>query len=69
VTPRPGYLAPPETAVLTPAQVAQWLQVSERQLDRLDGLPWFEVGGKRSRRVAVSEMLKWIAQQSQRKAG
>jgi hypothetical protein len=71
MTPRPAVppYAPPETAVLTPAQTAQWLQVSERQLERIEGFPWVTVGGPRSRRVAVRDVLRWIEKQSQGKVG
>lgn len=52
--------APAETAVLTPAQLATWLQVSERQIERWDGVPWFYVGGSRSKRVLVRDVLRWL---------
>jgi hypothetical protein len=49
----------PETAVLTPPQLAAWLQVSERQLERIDGIPWVTFG-KRSRRALVRSVLTWM---------
>ena len=61
-------IAPGETAVLTPAELARWLQISERQLERLDdeaakrgkpGIPWVTFG-KRSRRALVRSVLTWL---------
>ena len=52
-------LAPPETALLTPAELARWFQISERQVDRLEGLPWVTFG-KRSRRALVRSVLAWL---------
>ena len=62
-----GYLAPPETAVLTLEQLAAWLQVSPRQVERAAWVPWFTVGGTRSRRVLVRDVLKALAERA--KAG
>ena len=68
MTPRPAVLrrpaelravAPPETAVLTPAELARWLHISERQLDRIDGVPYVTFG-KRSRRAVVRDVLAWL---------
>lgn len=53
------FVAPPETAVLTPAQLARWLQISERQVERLEGVPW-ERFGSRTRRVLVRKMIDWM---------
>jgi hypothetical protein len=52
-------VAPPDTAMLTPAQLAQWLQISERQVERLEGVPW-ERFGSRTRRVLVRKMIDWL---------
>lgn len=66
MTRQPGFLAPPETAVLTPRQLAAWLQVSERQLDRLEGMPCVYVGGARSKRYVVRDVLEWLHAQAAR---
>jgi len=66
VTPRPAELralAPPETALLTPAELARWFQISERQLDRLPGIPNVTFG-KRSRRALVRSVLDWLEAQA-----
>lgn len=52
-------LAPPETALLTPAELARWFQISERQVDRLEGIPWVTFGA-RSRRALVRSVLAWL---------
>jgi hypothetical protein len=60
--PRPAELlaaAPPDNALLTPKQIAAWFQVSERQVDRLDGIPWVTFGA-RSRRALVRSVLAWL---------
>ena len=51
------FIAPPETAVLTPEQLAAWLQVSGRQLDRMGAIPYFLAGGTRSKRYLVRTVL------------
>lgn len=59
MTPRPAEiraLAPAETALLTPAELARWFQVSERQVERLEGIPWVTFGA-RSRRALVRSVL------------
>jgi hypothetical protein len=55
-------LAPAETALLTPAELARWFQISERQLDRLPGIPYVTFG-KRSRRALVRSVLAWLESQ------
>lgn len=60
--------APADTAVLTPAQLASWLQISQRQLERIDWLPVVELGGSRSKRYlvrAVARALEERARQGQ----
>ena len=68
VTPRPAELriiAPPETALLTPEQVAAWFQISPRQVDRLQGLPWVTLGA-RGRRLLVRSGLAWLEAKGKR---
>lgn len=60
----PGYLAPPETAILTPEQLAAWFQVSGRQVERMDDIPCFLAGGTRSRRYLVKSVLQWLEAQA-----
>ena len=62
MTPRPAEIravAPPETALLTPAELARWFQISERQVERLEGIPWVTFGA-RSRRALVRSVLAWL---------
>jgi hypothetical protein len=59
------YPDPPETRILTPEQLAEWLQVSERQVERMDAIPYFLAGGKRSKRYLVRTVLAWLDKQSQ----
>jgi hypothetical protein len=72
MTPRPAAVrvlarirstAPPETAVLTAEQLATWLQISPRQVDRLAGIPWVTFGA-RSRRALVRSVLAWLETQA-----
>ncbi len=61
--PRPAVLlaaAPADNAVLTSKQLATWLQVWERQIDRLQGCPYVLVGGSRSKRFPVRLVLRWL---------
>lgn len=51
---------PPETAVLTPKQLCRWLQISERQLCRIEGLPSTTLGGEHTRRYVVRDVLAWL---------
>ena len=60
-----AYVAPPETALLTPRQLAAWLQVSERQVERLEGIPWVRMG-KRGRRALVRSVLAWLETQARK---
>jgi len=55
VTPRPALLhdlapatTPDPDAILTCRQVAQWLQLTPRQVQRL-GIPYFDLGPKNRR--------------------
>ena len=57
---RAGAVAPSETALLTPEQVAAWFQISPRQVERLKGVPWVTFGA-RSRRALVRSVLTWLA--------
>lgn len=54
-----GDLAPPETAVLNPEQLAAWFQVSGRQVERIPNLPYVIIGGptSRSKRYLVRTVL------------
>lgn len=60
----PRFTAPPETAILTPEQLAAWLQISPRQLERMGGVPCFLAGGTRSRRYLVKAVLAWLEAQT-----
>ena len=48
----------PRDALLTPAEVADWLQVARRQLQRL-GIPWIDLGRK-TPRYQVKDVLAWL---------
>ena len=50
--------APPREAVLTPAQVCEWLQISIRQLHRMD-LPAIRLG-RRTVRYSVEQVLEHL---------
>ncbi len=50
--------APPRESVLTPEQVCAWLQISSRQLHRLD-LPTIRLG-KRTVRYSVEQVLEHL---------
>jgi len=54
----PEVLAYPEEAVLTIEQVAEWLQVSKRQAERLS-IPCFYLG-TRTRRYLGKSVLEFI---------
>jgi hypothetical protein len=72
VLPRPRVLlatAPPDNAVLTPKQLAAWFQISERQVDRIDGLPYVLFGGSRSKRHPVRLVLRWLETLERRQEG
>ena len=59
--PRPGFSAPPETALLTAAELATWFQVSPRQLERIPGLPSVLLGaGAQGQRYLVRAVLAWL---------
>lgn len=44
--------------LLTAAEVAQWLKISPRQVQRLQ-VPWIDLGRK-TRRYEVGEILTWL---------
>ena len=48
----------PETAVLELAHVAQWLRISERQVERLD-IP-FSLLGKRTKRYLARDVIAYL---------
>jgi hypothetical protein len=48
---------PPE-ALLTAAEVGDWLKVSTRQVQRL-GIPWIDLGRK-TRRYQVKDVVAWL---------
>jgi len=48
---------PPE-ALLTAAEVGNWLKVAPRQVQQL-GVPWIDLGRK-SRRYQVKDILAWL---------
>ena len=54
----------PLGAVLTREQVAEWLQVRPRQLDRM-GVPYLDLGHK-TKRYLATDVEAWL--ESQRKA-
>ncbi len=55
--------APPETAVLTRAECAEWLGCSVRHLARLD-IPCVKL--RRLVRYSVSDVLRWLQTGEQR---
>ncbi len=67
-TRRKSFLAPADNAVLTPAQLARWLQISERQLERRDDIPWVSLG-KRTRRVLVRDMITVLQSRARKNGG
>ena len=50
--------APPREAVLTPEQLCAWLQISHRQLHRLD-VPCIRLG-RRTVRYSVEQVLEHL---------
>ena len=61
--------APADNAVLTAAQLAKWLQISERQVDRLRGIPYVPAGGTRSKRYLVRTVVTWLEAQKHEQKG
>lgn len=55
-------VAPEPTAVLTPEEVAAWLKVRPRQLERLK-VPCVKLG-HRTRRYLAREVLSWLESRS-----
>lgn len=65
MTPRPTDLravAPPENALLTPAELARWFQISPRALDRIEGVPYVRFGKRK--RALVRSVLAWLEARS-----
>jgi hypothetical protein len=64
MTPRPASLAlvvpamPDPDAILTCQQVADWLQISPRQVQRL-GIPYFDLGPK-NRRYRARDVMAYL---------
>ena len=48
----------PREAVLTAAEVAEWLKIARRQVQRL-GIPWIDLGRK-TPRYQVKDVLAWL---------
>ena len=48
----------PQDAVLTAADVAAWLKIARRQVQRL-GIPWIDLGRK-TPRYQVKDVLAWL---------
>ena len=61
--------APADNSVLTAKQVAAWLQIGERQLDRIPGLPYVPAGGTRSKRYLVRTVVTWLETQKREQKG
>jgi len=55
--PLPSVPSAPD-AILTPAQVAAWLQVKPRQVQRL-GVPCIDMGRK-TKRYCVADVRAWL---------
>lgn len=56
---KPGPISYPPEAVLNIKQVAEWLQVSVRTVERLD-VP-FSLIGKRTKRFVAADVLAFLA--------
>ena len=54
-------LPPPPDAILTRQDVAAWLQVRPRQVERL-GVPFFDLGLK-TKRYRAGDVLEWLERQ------
>src|SRR5437899_1093544 len=48
----------PRDALLTAAEVAKWLEIAPRQVQRL-GMPWIDLGRK-TPRYQVKDVLAWL---------
>ncbi len=48
----------PRDALVTADEVAEWLKVARRQVQRL-GIPWIDLGRKTSR-YQVQDILTWL---------
>ncbi len=56
--PRAAFGELPPNALLTPDEVATWLHVARRQVQRL-GIPWIDLGRK-TPRYQVKDVLAWL---------
>lgn len=62
-----AFLAvPAPNAILTTAEVAAWLRVHPRQVQRL-GVPCLNLGHK-TKRYRAADVIAWLAKQARRKA-
>ena len=55
---RPPAGSPAPDAILTCREVADWLQLTPRQVQRL-GIPYFDLGVK-NRRYRAQDVLAWL---------
>ncbi len=63
----PVTAPPAPDAILTRAEVAEWLKVQPRQVERL-GVPCLELGRK-TKRYLVRDVLAWLEAQRRRATG
>ena len=56
--PKPALGDMPPDTVLTADEVADWLKVARRQVQRL-GIPWIDLGRK-TPRYQVKDVLAWL---------
>ena len=56
--PRASFGGLPPNTLLTADEVADWLQVTRRQVQRL-GIPWIDLGRK-TPRYQVKDVLVWL---------
>lgn len=54
----PAATRAPLDAILTPAEVAAWLKIKPRQVQRL-GIPFFDLGLK-TKRYLAKDVLGWL---------
>ncbi len=55
---RPAFGDMPPDTVLTADEVADWVKVAQRQVQRL-GIPWIDLGRK-TPRYQVKDVLAWL---------
>jgi hypothetical protein len=65
LVPRASFGELPPNTLLTSDEVADWLQVGRRQVQRL-GIPWIDLGRK-TPRYQVKDVLAWL--ESRRRDG